>query len=122
MSSEALLSWLQTQPNVLFQFRHGIEKEGLRTNASGHISQTDHPHALGSALTHPTITTDYSEALLEFITPVVTEPEESLAWLEQLHQYAYAVNPAEHIWPASMPAVLDGEYSVRIADYGDSHS
>lgn len=121
MSSQALLTWLQTQPNSLFQFQHGIEKEGLRTDAAGHISQTDHPKALGSALTHPTITTDYSEALLEFITPVVASPEASLVWLEQLHQFAYQVNPAEEIWPASMPAILDGEYSVRMAEYGDSH-
>ncbi len=121
MTSDKLLAWLQTQPSSLFQFRHGIEKEGLRTDPLGRISPTTHPEALGSALTHPSITTDYSEALLEFITPVVDSPEDSLGWLQRLHQFTYEVNPDELIWPASMPAVLDGEYSVRIAEYGDSH-
>lgn len=121
MASQNLLTWLSGQPAELFHFNHGIEKEGLRTDPEGRISQTSHPEALGSALTHPQITTDYSESLLEFITPAVQTPEESLEWLQTLHQYTYEVNPGEEIWPASMPAILDGEYSVRIAEYGDSH-
>lgn len=51
-------------------FLKGVEKEGLRVDRNGFIAQTPHPEALGSALTHPRITTDYSEALLELITPV----------------------------------------------------
>ena len=43
--------------------RAGIEKESLRVDRAGYISQRPHPEALGSALTHPTITTDFSEAL-----------------------------------------------------------
>src|SRR5690606_23282378 len=46
----------------------GVEREGLRVTSEGSIAQTAHPAALGSALTHPHITTDFSEALLEFIT------------------------------------------------------
>lgn len=121
MMSTELRDWLRDQPADLFRFRHGIEKEGLRTDASGQISQTDHPQALGSALTHPQITTDYSEALLEFITPARTRPEDTLQDLADLHRFALHVNPQEDIWPASMPAVLDGELSVRIAEYGSSH-
>ena len=63
---------------------HGIEKEGLRTDSKGSISQTGHPAALGSALTHSHITTDYSEALLEFITPAFRESAEALHFLQQL--------------------------------------
>jgi len=48
--------------------RRGIEKEGLRVLPSGHLALTPHPAALGSALTHPHITTDYSESQLELIT------------------------------------------------------
>lgn len=121
MADAAFLAWLQQQPQALFKFRHGLEKEGLRVDALGRISQRDHPAALGSALTHPAITTDYSEALLEFITPAAESPEESLRILGELHQYALQVNPDENIWPASMPAILDGELSVRIAEYGSSH-
>ncbi|MFC3851882.1 glutamate--cysteine ligase [Salinispirillum marinum] len=121
MSNTALLDWLKTQPAEVFQFRHGVEKEGLRVDASGRISQRNHPVALGSALTHPLITTDYSEALLEFISPALTSPEETLACLRELHQFALQENPDEYIWPGSMPSVLDGELSVRIAEYGNSH-
>ena len=46
----------------------GLEKEGLRVDPRGHLALTPHPPALGSALANPRITTDYSEALLEFIT------------------------------------------------------
>ena len=46
----------------------GVEKESLRVTPEGHVAQTPHPRALGSPLTHPEITTDYSEALLELVT------------------------------------------------------
>lgn len=121
MIQSKVLSWLSTQPKSLFLLQHGVEKEGLRVDAAGCISQTDHPQALGSALTHPAITTDYSEALLEFITPVTTDPEQTLKTLEALHQFALMAIPDEVIWPASMPAILSGEESVRIAEYGSSH-
>lgn len=121
MTPKSILHWLADQPPELFAFRHGLEKEGLRTNQFGQISQSEHPAVLGSALTHPSITTDYSEALLEFITPVVETPQQSLQHLEQLHKFVYASGVEDDIWPASMPAVLKGEKSVRIAEYGSSH-
>ncbi|MDE1887501.1 MAG: glutamate--cysteine ligase, partial [Gammaproteobacteria bacterium] len=46
----------------------GLEKESLRVDANGRIAQTMHPPALGAPLTHPHITTDYSEALIELVT------------------------------------------------------
>ena len=64
------LQHIQTSPTSigLNQITRGIEKESLRVNKQGKLAQTPHPRALGSALTHPLITTDYSEALLELIT------------------------------------------------------
>ncbi|GAA3898380.1 glutamate--cysteine ligase [Halomonas cibimaris] len=106
----------------LGRLRRGIEKEGLRVEASGHIAQTAHPRALGSKLTHPHITTDYSEALLEYVTPVLSEPREALAFLGDLHAYSYRHLEGEWIWPASMPCRLSGNDSVPIADYGRSNS
>jgi len=41
----------------------------------GALALTPHPAALGSALKHPHITTDFSEALIELITGVHTEVE-----------------------------------------------
>lgn len=100
----------------------GIEKEGLRTNATGKLAQTPHPKGLGSALTHPSITTDYSEALLEFITPALESPQAAIDYLHEVHCYAYQHIGDELIWPASMPCMLDGENSIPIAEYGRSNS
>ena len=105
----------------LGRLRRGLEKEGLRVDANGHIAQTPHPHALGSKLTHPHITTDYSEALLEYITPVYSEPREALAFLSDLHTFTYHHLDNEWIWPGSMPSRLSGNDSVPIADYGSSN-
>lgn len=102
--------------------RRGVEKETLRTTQKGEISQNDHPKALGSTLTHPHITTDYSEALLEFITPVSTSRETTLDFLLDLHRFSLArLDDQELLWPASMPCKLDGNASVRIGEYGTSN-
>src|SRR5687767_6641876 len=57
-------------PASLRGLRRGIEKEGLRVRPDGTLASTPHPAGLGSALTHPRITTDFSEAQLELITGV----------------------------------------------------
>ena len=72
--------------NRLNRLQRGIEKESLRVGLDGKLAQTPHPKSLGSALTHPHITTDFSEALLEFITPVSTDIEESLQTLDNIHR------------------------------------
>lgn len=100
---------------------HGIEKEGLRVDIQNHIAQTPHAATLGSTLTHPSITTDYSEALLEFITPKLNSLQDSLEYLTDLHAYTLRNIGDERIWPASMPARLQGEESIPIADYGSSN-
>ncbi|MEK9713088.1 MAG: glutamate--cysteine ligase [Thalassolituus sp.] len=122
-SYDSLLSQLSDPQRLplLARLQRGLEKEGLRCDNNGRIAQTPHPKGLGSALTHPSITTDYSEALLEFITPVFTSAHEALAYLEIAHRYAYSQMEAELIWPASMPCILNGEMSIPIADYGSSN-
>ncbi|MGJ7460006.1 glutamate--cysteine ligase [Halomonas sp. MA07-2] len=103
------------------RLRRGLEKEGLRVDPAGRIAQTPHPAALGSKLTHPHITTDYSEALLEYITPVYCRPADAMAFLGDLHRFTYRYLGDELIWPASMPSRLSGNDSVPIADYGTSN-
>jgi glutamate--cysteine ligase len=103
------------------RLRRGLEKEGLRVDGAGRIAATPHPYALGSKLTHPHITTDYSEALLEYITPVYCRPGDAVDFLADLHRFSYRHLGEELIWPASMPARLDGNDSVIIADYGSSN-
>ena len=99
----------------------GIEKESLRVGADGSIAQTPHPAALGSALTHPSITTDYSEALLEFITPPMESAAAALDYLRDLQHFAYLKLDAELLWSASMPCVVAGGESIPIARYGSSN-
>ncbi|MDH3901049.1 MAG: glutamate--cysteine ligase [Gammaproteobacteria bacterium] len=100
----------------------GLEKESLRVGPDGSIAQTPHPAALGSALTHPWITTDYSEALLEFITPPLGSPDEALAFLCDLQQFVYLKLDQELLWSSSMPCVVEGGASIPIALYGTSNA
>ena len=100
----------------------GLEKESLRVTQSGRISQFPHPEGLGSALKHPYITTDFSEALIELITPPFSDPSEALGYLDSIHRFVYQNNGEESLWAASMPCEIDGEESIPIAYYGDSNS
>ena len=108
-------------PSLLARGRFGLEKESLRVAESGGIAQTPHPASLGSALTHPRITTDYSEALLELVTPPFRDFTEALDCLEELHLYVRARLDEEFLWATSMPCILAGEDSIPIARYGGSN-
>jgi len=99
----------------------GLEKESLRVCPEGTLSQQPHPEALGSALTHPYITTDYSEALLEFITPPFAHVTEAMHFLQETQQYVYSKLDDELLWSASMPCVVAGETSIPLAKYGSSN-
>ncbi len=105
----------------LGNLNRGIEKESLRVNADGILAQTPHPHALGSALTHPSITTDYSEALLEFITPIHTDVDGLLQDLFNIHHFTYQNLDREKLWVNSMPCIVRGEEHIPIARYGTSN-
>ncbi|MCB1923229.1 MAG: glutamate--cysteine ligase [Gammaproteobacteria bacterium] len=107
---------------LLHQGRFGLEKESLRVAATGGIAMTPHPIALGSALTHPDITTDYSEALMEFITPPLGSVGAALDYLADLQAYVYPRLDEEMLWATSMPCVLAGEGNIPIARYGSSNA
>jgi len=107
---------------LLRQGRVGLEKESLRVSALGGIALTPHPRALGSALTHSDITTDYSEALMEFITPPLGSVGDALEYLADLQAYVYRRLSNEILWATSMPCVLAGEKNIPIARYGTSNA
>lgn len=109
-------------PRLLRRGLIGLEKESLRVSAEGGISLDPHPPALGSALTHPWITTDYSEALIEFITPPSPGPLNALAFLEELQAYVYEHLGDELLWATSMPCVLSRDGSIPVATYGTSNA
>ncbi len=99
----------------------GIEKEGLRVTPSGLLAQTPHHKGLGSALTHPQITTDFSESLLEFITPPTHLNQHTLDDLTNLHRYSYTQLDDELVWPMSMPGALPEDDAIPVALYGSSN-
>ncbi|MES2258795.1 MAG: glutamate--cysteine ligase [Pseudomonadota bacterium] len=99
----------------------GIERETLRVDPTGHLAATPHPAPLGAALTHPEITTDYAETLLEFITPAEHDIAVTLAKLDAIHRFSYTKLGNEMLWSQSMPCQLPGEDEIDIAWYGSSN-
>ena len=110
------------EPEAITGALTGLEKECLRVTPDGGISQIAHPYALGSALTHPYITTDYSEALIEFITPPFAHSEGAMSFLQDIQKYVYQNLDHEILWATSMPCVLEGGRNVPIAQYGNSNA
>lgn len=106
---------------LLSQCLHGIERECLRVDGNGQLALTPHPQALGSALSHPQITTDYSESLLEFITAAHPDPAQTLDELARIHRFAYSQLGDEYLWSPSMPCPLPEEEVIPIARYGNSN-
>ncbi|MGB1311977.1 MAG: glutamate--cysteine ligase, partial [Leucothrix sp.] len=100
----------------------GLEKESLRVDNEGLISQRPHPKQLGSALKNDWITTDYSESLLELITPPCDRAYKSLDFLKDIETFVYQELKDELLWTSSMPCIINGEADIQIADYGTSNS
>ncbi len=101
--------------------RCGIEKESLRVTPDGYIASTPHPAEFGSALTNRYITTDYSEALLELVTPPLGSSWEVIQFLCGIHQFVYQALDEELLWPASMPCMIRSEADIPLANYGSSN-
>ena len=100
----------------------GVERESLRVTPSGQISQAPHPRALGSALANEHVTTDYSEALIELVTPPFAHTWELVQYLADLHHFVYTNLPdGELLWATSMPCAIKGDASIPIAQFGSSN-
>ena len=108
--------------------KRGLEKESLRAQPDGKLALTPHPAGLGSALTHPHITTDYSESQLELITGVHGSVESCLAELTDIHQFTLRTMQAqggaageEMLWASSMPCGLPTDETIPLGRYGSSN-
>lgn len=106
---------------IFTQIQRGIEREALRMNDKAELSDKPHAKALGSALTHGDITTDYAETLLEFITPVHKDIDELVDYLADLHRYTLDNIDDELLWPMSMPCMVANEDDIELANYGTSN-
>ena len=118
---DSRLGWLRDGDNAsrLRRGLRGLEKESLRVDRRGYLAYTPHPHNLGSALTHPYLTTDYSEALLELVTPAYPSTWETLQFLCDLHTFVAERLEEELLWAQSMPCRIGS--GVPIAVYGSSN-
>lgn len=105
----------------LVAIRRGVEREALRITPTGSLSTQPHPRELGSTLTHSTITTDFSEALLEFITPPYHQTDHLSQELRDIHRFVYQSIGDELLWPISMPCYLPADDQIPIARFGSSH-
>lgn len=108
--------------DLLDQRLIGLEKETLRVTAGHSVANTPHPPGLGSALTHPFITTDFSEALLELVTPALPRSQQVLDLLRDLHLFVYRNIDDELLWATSMPCVVSDEQDIPLAHYGESNA
>jgi glutamate--cysteine ligase len=117
------LAMLNTAPyqQAVVGIKHGIERETLRVHADGKLALTPHASQLGSALTHPLITTDFSESLLEFITPVSDNIDTTLAQLADIHRFTIKNIAGEQFWAASMPCFISNQQQIPFAQYGSSN-
>ena len=114
------------ETQLLRGIQRGYEREGLRVDASGKLALTPHPSSLGSKLTHSWITTDYSESLLEYITPPSVDPAFPLQFLRDIHRFSAAklnnLTEPELMWAGSMPCILSKDEDIPLANYGTSNS
>ncbi|MBT0721492.1 glutamate--cysteine ligase [Rosenbergiella collisarenosi] len=115
------LRWLQQQPQLLTGIGRGIERESLRVRADGALSEQGHPAALGSALTHDWIITDFAEALMEFVTPVDRDIPHLLTFLRDLHRHVAKKLGDERLWPFSIPGKITDPQTIELANYGSSN-
>ena len=117
------MDWLQDEAHAKLIRRglRGIEKECLRVDREGHLSARTHPTRLGSALTHPYLTTDYSEAQLEFVTPPYPTNWETVQFLCDSHCFVSQNLEDELLWAQSMPCVVNPNADLPIATYGQSN-
>ena len=106
---------------MLTEIVRGIEKEGLRSTFGSDLALSPHPGTLGSALTNSWLTTDFSESLLEFITPTFTSVDAALEHLATAHSIVSNTLDDEMIWASSMPCRLPEDDTIPLAQYGDSN-
>ncbi|MGD8174089.1 glutamate--cysteine ligase [Vibrio sp. TRT 21S02] len=118
----ARLERVARNPEIFKQFGRGVERETLRYHQDGYLAQTPHPKELGSAYSNQWITTDFSESLLEFITPVSNDIDELLSQLEDIHHFTQTKLGEEKMWPLSMPCFVGSEDEINLAQYGSSNS
>lgn len=116
------LEKITLKPESFKSLSRGVERETLRYQKDGRLATTPHPKDLGSAYANDWITTDFSESLLEFITPVSTDINTLIQQLEDIHHFTQSKLGEERMWPLSMPCYVSHQDDIHLAQYGESNS
>ncbi|QJA08958.1 bifunctional glutamate--cysteine ligase GshA/glutathione synthetase GshB [Romboutsia sp. CE17] len=101
----------------LLKGNFGVEREGLRVDFKGKLSQKPHPTVFGYKMCNPYITTDFSESQLELITPAFSTTEETYKFLNALYDIVAMELEDEYLWPQSMPAIIPEDKDIPIAEF-----
>lgn len=97
----------------------GIEKENIRVDMQGNLSQTPHPEVFGNKRKHPYITTDFSESQVEMVTPPLPDIRQAIGFLETIHDVVSLELKEEYLWPQSIPPVLPDDKQIPIARFDE---
>jgi len=109
----------QIKGNIWFDALFGIEKENIRVDETGNLSQTPHPKIFGNKRRNPYITTDFSESQVEMITPPLPGIKQALGFLETIHDVVSLELSHEYLWPQSIPPVLPDDKQIPIAQFDE---
>ena len=105
--------------NVWLDALFGLEKESIRVDKNGKLAQTPHPKVFGNKLKHPYITTDFSESQVEMITPPLPDINQTIGFVETIHDIVSLELADEYLWPQSLPPILPDDKQIPIAKYDE---
>jgi len=112
-------------PEILKGCAAASRKRACALRPDGQLSSAPHPAGLGAALTHPHITTDFSESQLELITGPHQRVDACLEELTEIHKVVYRAISSkagdEVLWCSSMPCNLPADDAIPIGRYGTSN-
>lgn len=106
----------------LLKGNFGVERETLRVDENGGLALTKHPEVFECKMTHPYITTDFSESQIELITPTLKTLDEVYSFLNSLYDITVLELENEFLWPQSMPCSIPEDDLIPVADYGQCES
>ena len=98
----------------------GLEKENLRSDSEGKISNKTFPETFGVHNFNRFITLDYSEPHLEIVTPPFEENIDAYNFLCDLHKYVENQIDGDLLWNYSMPPKFKRKY-IKLPPHRESN-
>ena len=99
----------------------GLEKENLRSDFEGKISNKSFPKNFGVHNFNRYITLDYSEPHLEIVTPPFKENIEAYNFLCDLHKYVEESLDGDLLWNYSMPPKFKRKY-IKLPSHRETNA